>query len=87
MNINNKFDLLSATVEELEAFVLSLGEPRYRALQIFEQLHKGIEPHAMTNLSKALREKLAEHAICHFPVVEQKLVSQIDGTVKYVFSL
>ena len=87
MNVNDKFDLLSATVEELEAFVLSLGEPRYRAMQIFEQLHKGVVPGAMTNLPKALREKLAEHAFCHIPQVEQKLVSRIDGTVKYLFSL
>ena len=41
-NVQYKKDLLSMTPEELEAFIVGIGEPKYRAAQIFPQLHKGI---------------------------------------------
>jgi len=41
---NTKKELLSLTREELEELLLSIGEPRYRAGQIFPQLHKGLSP-------------------------------------------
>ncbi len=84
---NPRPELLSLSPEELETLVLSLGEPRYRAAQIFPQLHRGISPADMTNLSKALREKLLAAADWHLPLIARRLVSALDGTVKYLFSL
>ena len=84
---NTKKELLSLTREELEDLLLSIGEPRYRAGQIFPQLHKGLSPEEMTNIGKITREKLAEVASYYLPRVKRKLVSEIDGTVKYLFEL
>ena len=80
-------DLLSCTPEELEALLLSVGEPKYRAKQIFPQLHKGLSPEEMTNIGKVTRQKLSTVATYHLPKVRKKLVSAIDGTVKYLFEL
>ena len=80
-------DLLSMLPEELEAFLLSIGEPKYRAQQIFTQFHRGLTLEDMSNIGKATREKIAPHATVHFPSVRRKLVSALDGTVKYLFEL
>lgn len=82
-----KRDILSMNIPELEEFMSELGEPKYRAAQIFDGMHKGVEIENMTNLSKKLRETLNEKAELFFPKIEQKLVSKIDGTVKYLFAL
>ena len=82
-----KTDLLSMNIPELESFLAELGEPRYRAAQIFSWMHRGVTIDGMTNLSKKLRETLNERAEVFFPRVEQKLVSKLDGTVKYLFAL
>ncbi len=83
----NKVQLLSLLPDELVALMNEIGEPKYRAMQIFEQLHRGLSPAEMTNVGKKTREKLSERASYHLPIVERKLVSAIDGTVKYLFSL
>ena len=54
-----KVDILSMTKEELTAFIISLGEPKFRAKQVHEWLMRGADFSEMTNLSAALREKLA----------------------------
>ena len=82
-----KQELLSLTPEELEAWMESVGEPKYRARQLFPQLHRGVRPDDMTNLGKKLQQKLNDAFSWHLPTVEQKLVSAIDGTVKYLFAL
>ena len=82
-----KRELLSLLPEELEAWMIENGEPKYRASQIFPQLHRGLAPSEMTNIGRALREKLDAHFTYHLPLVERKLVSAIDGTIKYLFSL
>ncbi len=82
-----KTDLLSLLPEELEEFILSLGEPKYRAKQLFSAMHKGLSPDEMTNIGKATRAKLEQNAFFFLPCVRRKLVSQIDGTVKYLFEL
>jgi len=87
MESMEKKELLSLMPVELEGWMTEAGEPKYRAKQIFPQLHKGLSPDEMTNLGKRLQEKLRESFTWHLPVVEQKLVSAIDGTVKYLFSL
>ncbi|MBE6662102.1 MAG: 23S rRNA (adenine(2503)-C(2))-methyltransferase RlmN [Ruminococcaceae bacterium] len=83
----NKIDLLSKNEAELAEFFLSIGEPKYRAGQLFTQMHKGLSPEEITNFSAATKKKIAEKAFCHFPTVARKLVSALDGTVKYLFRL
>ena len=80
-------DLYAMNTEELTAFVLSLGEKKFRAAQITSFLKSGVPLDEMTNLPKALREKLKETTVDTLPRVEEKLVSAIDGTVKYLFRL
>lgn len=84
---DKKIDLLSITYEELQELVISLGEPKYRAEQLFVQMHKGISPERTTNVGKKMTEKLAERAFYYIPSIQKKLVSAIDGTVKYLFGL
>ena len=85
--MTEKFDLLSMTEEELVSFFATLGEPAFRAKQVFPKLHLGTPISEMTNLSKALRERLSEMTIDTLPKVEEKYVSKLDGTVKYLFRL
>lgn len=87
MDESTKTDLLSLLPEELTELIVSLGEPRFRADQIFAPMHKGISPHELTNLGKATKEKLAGVSYYHLPTVRRKLVSKLDGTVKYLFGL
>ncbi len=82
-----KTDLLSLYPKELEEYIISIGEPKYRAKQLFTQMHKGIAPDDMTNISKATKEKLNDSAFYYLPKIRRKLVSAIDGTVKYLFEL
>ena len=87
METNQKRELLSLTPDELSEWVVSVGEPKFRAKQIFPQLHRGLSPDEMTNLGKKMQEKIAAAFTWHLPTVEQKLVSALDGTVKYLFGL
>lgn len=72
---------------ELKGFVRSIGEPEYRAKQIMDWMMRGVDIPDMTNLSKALREKLASVSAVGLPRIERKLISKLDGTVKYLFML
>ena len=85
--MTEKYDLYSMNEEELISFFSSIGEPKFRAKQVFSWLAKGALVSEMTNLSKALREKLSEISLDTLPKIENKLVSKIDGTVKYLFRL
>ncbi|MBQ8409973.1 MAG: 23S rRNA (adenine(2503)-C(2))-methyltransferase RlmN [Clostridia bacterium] len=80
-------NILSYTPDELRELMASVGEPAYRAKQIFTQLHKGILLDEMTNVGKVTKEKLHNAADCTLPSVKRKLVSRLDGTVKYLFEL
>ncbi len=80
-------NILSYTPEELKELMSEIGEPAYRAGQIFSQLHKGTALDEMTNVGKSTKEKLHKAADCSFPSVRRKLTSAIDGTVKYLFEL
>ena len=87
IQINDKADLYSMTTAELAAFLKSIGEPAFRAKQISSWLQLGTPISEMSNLSKALREKLSAITVDTLPKVRERLVSKIDGTVKYLFSL
>lgn len=84
----DKVDIKSLYLEELEALLKEMGEPKFRAAQIFKWLHSGATTfEEMTNLSKALRIKLSEK--CYIANVEivRRLESKLDGTVKYLYRL
>jgi 23S rRNA (adenine2503-C2)-methyltransferase len=85
--VEGKVDILALTPEELVEFFLSLGQPKYRATQVFPQLARGLSFDEITNLPKNLRVILQEKCLFTLPQVEKKLVSKIDGTVKYLFRL
>lgn len=73
----------------LTQFLASLGEPEFRARQVWQWLwQKGAVDFAqMTNLSKALREKLEQQSWIGYLKVLAKQVSREDGTSKYLFGL
>ncbi len=82
-----KADILSMMPEELNGFIRSIGEKDFRAKQLFAWMQKGAQFEEMTNLPASLREKLASTAEYRLPKIEEKWVSKLDGTVKYLFSL
>ena len=84
-----KKDLRSIKYDRLLQVITSLGEPKYRANQVFDWLHsKGVDSYeGMLNVSRSLKEKLfAEYEIYTLDIVEV-LESKYDGTKKYLFSL
>ena len=84
----NKADIKSMPLDELTQFVTSLGEQPYRARQIFRWLHRGVyDFDKMSDLSKALAQKLCDNAYINRLAIEKKLVSKLDFTVKYLFKL
>ena len=85
--MTEKIDIRSMLPEELCEYFVSIGEKPFRAKQLFPRLHKGERIEDITTLSKALRERLASETIDTLPTVEQKLVSRLDETVKYLFRL
>lgn len=84
---NQKTDLLSLYPDELEEYILSIGEPKYRAKQLFTQMHRGISPQSMTNIGKATKQKIEQTSFFSLPTIRRKLISAIDGTTKYLFEL
>ncbi|MBQ1264655.1 MAG: 23S rRNA (adenine(2503)-C(2))-methyltransferase RlmN, partial [Oscillospiraceae bacterium] len=83
-----KTDLKSMTIAQMQEAFAELGEPKFRAKQVFVWLHKGAESFdEMTNISKGLREKLAERYYITVPKVVRKQQSKTDGTIKYLWQL
>ena len=81
-------DIKSMTLEEITQACRDMGEPAFRGKQIFTWLHKGVTDfEGMSNLSKALREKLAEQYYITAPTVARKQMSRLDGTIKYLWEL
>ncbi len=79
-------DLLSLSLAELENYIVSMGEPKFRAKQIFGWLMKGKDLDGMNNVPRALTEKLKGEAFVSSVKLEEKRVSS-DGTQKFLFSL
>ena len=81
-------NLKSMTLEEMGVLLKELGQPAFRAKQIYTWLHKGVRSYAeMTNLPKDLRAVLEEKYPIHTPVVVRKQESKLDGTIKYLWQL
>ena len=87
--MKNKMDIKSLNMEELTAFVVGLGEKKFRGKQLYEWLHvrQAASFDEMTNLSKEFRERLKE--TCEMVSLRQVdvQISAIDGTRKYLFAL
>ena len=81
-------DLRSLSLVELTEQLSSRGYPAFRAKQICQWLDRGVTDfEQMTNLPKDLRATLAELYTVPGVKILRKLVSAIDGTVKYLFQL
>ncbi len=82
-------DIKSLDMEELTEYIESLGEKRFRAKQIYKWLHQDFvtEFDEMTNIPVTLREKLKSTAEIYSVKPVKVLVSQIDGTRKYLYEL
>ena len=83
-----KAHLKSMTQEEIGQVLKELGQPAFRAKQVYTWLHKGVRSYEeMTNLPKGLRDVLAaQYPICP-PEVVRRQESQKDGTIKYLWQL
>ncbi len=80
--------LYDAAFPEIESWVKTNGHQQFNARQIYAWIGKGITSFdEMTNLSKRLRKDLSESYYVDGLKTEQKYVSEIDGTIKYVFKL
>ena len=80
--------LKSQTLPELTATLKELGQPAFRGKQVYTWLHKGVRSYdEMTNLSKDLRNLLAEKYPIQAPEVVRKQESKKDGTIKYLWKL
>lgn len=83
-----KQDIKSMTLAEMTQALKAMGQPAFRAKQIYTWLHKGVTDfEEMTNISKELRAKLDETYYITAPKVARKQRSQKDGTVKYLWEL
>lgn len=83
-----KIELLSMTTQELLSFVTDeLGESKFRAKQIGQWLNRGADIAEMTNLSAALREKLAAVAVANPVRIRESYKSKLDGTEKFLYEL
>ena len=81
-------NLKSMTQAEIGAVLKEMGQPAFRAKQVFSWLHKGIRSYdEMSNLPKALRTALQEQYPICAPEVIRKQESQKDGTIKYLWRL
>jgi len=87
--MTNRFDVRSATVEELQAFMKSLGQPAYRGKQLFRQAQKlaAAQFEDMTDLPAALRAQLAEQAVLTAPTVLAEQVSAAGDTGKLLLEM
>ena len=85
----DKIDICGFTLPELKEEFIKAGQPGYKAGQVFKWLHreKAVSFDCMTDIKKDLREELKEKYRITVMKPEEVLVSKIDGTRKYVFSL
>ena len=81
-------NLKSMTLPELSACLKEMGQPAFRAKQVYTWLHKGVHSYEeMTNIPQTLRAVLAEKFPICPPQVVRKQESQKDGTIKYLWKL
>lgn len=80
-------DIRDLSLMEIEKFIADLGEPKFRAKQIYKWINNGVEDFdEMTDIPKKLRDKLKENFLIKNIFIEAKQESS-DGTVKYLLRL
>ena len=79
-------NLLDMNQDQISEYLASIGQPLYRAKQLYSWLMQGASLGEMTNLPKAMREKIAEDGVYYLPQVVAKQTSK-DGTTKFLFRL
>ena len=84
-----KKDIRSYTFEQLNTEMQEIGEKSFRSKQIYSWLHEKLVDsfEEMTNLSKALREKLEQSYEIRKVSMLERQVSALDGTNKFLFEL
>ena len=83
-----KQDIKSMLPNELSVYFEAIGERTFRAEQVFRWLHSGAEAFSeMTNLPEKLRDRLSNEFFITVPEMIDKQVSQLDGTVKYLWKM
>ena len=83
-----KIKLKDFSYSELEDYIVSLGEPKFRAKQIYKWLYEKISDFdEMTNISKPLRQRLRENCVINTLTIEKRFVSRLDGTRRYLLKL
>ncbi len=81
-------NLRDYTYEELTDIVLSLGEKKFRAKQVYDWLYKGVSSYdEMKNVPSELKEKLSKLYYINPCSIVKKLESSLDKTKKYLFKL
>ena len=82
-------NLKDLQLNEMEALIIELKEPKFRAKQIFAWLYKGVSGfEEMTNVPQSLKTKLEEAGWSTGTFVPSKVqISKLDGTRKYLFEL
>ena len=81
-------NLRSLTLAELADLLKTMGQPAFRAKQVFTWLHRGIRSFdEMTDLPKTLRAALADEYPLYTPQAVRRQESARDGTVKYLWRL
>jgi len=85
----DKKDIKSMTLSELERDITEMGQPKFRAMQIFRQLFSKLKTSFfdMSDISKSLATELDLRYRITAPKIVSKLVSKIDGTEKYLLLL
>lgn len=83
----DSYDILSMTLDEAVSCFAELSLPAFRARQVYTWMYKGVLYDEMTNIPVTLRKTLSEKCPIRLPKIKRKLVSKVDGTVKYLFEL
>jgi 23S rRNA (adenine2503-C2)-methyltransferase len=86
---NNKVNLKDLLPQEMEQFMLDLGQPRYRWLQIWRWIYVRLisDFEQMTDLSKSFRQKLQEVAVVPSMQLHLHQSSQAQDTDKFLFKM
>ena len=86
--MGEKICISDLTLDALTAYIVGLGQPKFRAKQIFKWLHQKLvtEFSQMTDQPKALLAQLEEQCTIAAPVIRRRQQSR-DGTVKYLLQL
>ncbi|NLY43578.1 MAG: 23S rRNA (adenine(2503)-C(2))-methyltransferase RlmN [Clostridiaceae bacterium] len=86
--MSDKINFKDLGFDELKKYFQDMGQPSYRAEQVFKWLHQGVTDYEqMTNLPKDLRSLLKDKSKISCVTIVEKKISRLDGTIKYLLRL